>query len=152
MSEHIKLICQNRKAHHDYHIQETLEAGLVLTGPEVKSLRLGRANLKDSYAKPKGGEFFLYGVHISPYENSPLKEQNPTRVKKLLLHKREIERWTGKIQEKGLTVVPLKLYFSEGKAKVELALVKGKKLFDKRETIKKKDQKRELDRQIREKK
>ena len=152
MAEHIKIISQNRKAYHDYQIQETLEAGLVLTGPEVKSLRLGRANLKDSYAKPKGGEVFLHEVHISPYENSPLPEQNPTRTRKLLLHKQEIRRMISKIQEKGLTVVPLKLYFQGGKAKVELGLAKGKKLYDKRESIKKKDLKREAERQIRGKK
>jgi SsrA-binding protein len=149
MAEHIKIICQNRKAHHDYQIQETVEAGLVLTGPEVKSLRLGRANLKDSYARSKGGEVFLYDVHISPYENSPLHEQDPTRTRKLLLHKQEIRRMTSKIKEKGLTVIPLKLYFLDGKAKVELALAKGKKLYDKREAIKKKDMKRDADRQER---
>lgn len=152
MAEHIKIICQNRKAHHDYQIQETIEAGLVLSGPEVKSLRLGRANLKDSYARSKGGEVFLYDVHISPYENSPLHEQDPTRTRKLLLHKQEIRRMTSKIKEKGLTVIPLKLYFLDGKAKVELALAKGKKLYDKREAIKKKDMKREADRQVRGKK
>ncbi|MBI5603621.1 MAG: SsrA-binding protein SmpB [Deltaproteobacteria bacterium] len=149
MSEHIKIICQNRKAHHDYQIQETIEAGLILTGPEVKSLRLGRANLKDSYARTKAGEVFLYEVHISPYENSPLNEQDPTRTRKLLLHKQEIKRLTGKIQEKGFTLVPLRIYFRKGKAKVELALAKGKKLYDKRETIRKRDMKREADRQIR---
>lgn len=152
MSEHIKIICQNRKAHHDYQIQETIEAGLILTGPEVKSLRLGRANLKDSYARTKAGEVFLYEVHISPYENSPLNEQNPTRTRKLLLHKQEIKRLTGKIQEKGFTLVPLRIYFRKGKAKVELALAKGKKLYDKREAIRKRDMKREADRQIRGKK
>ena len=152
MAEHIKIICQNRKAHHDYQIQETIEAGLVLSGPEVKSLRLGRANLKDSYAKPKGGEVFLYEVHISPYENSPLHEQDPTRTRKLLLHKQEIRRLTGKIQEKGFTLVPLRIYFRSGKAKVELALAKGKKLYDKREAIREKDMKREAERQIRGKK
>src|SRR4030042_5251059 len=152
MSDHIKIISQNRKAHHDYQIQETMEAGLILTGPEVKSLRLGRANLKDSYARPKGGEVFLYEVHISPYENSPLNEQDPTRTRKLLLHKQEIRRLTAKIREKGLTLVPLRLYFLGGKAKVELALAKGKKLYDKREAIQKKDMKRETDRQERGKK
>jgi SsrA-binding protein len=151
-SEHIKIICQNRKAHHDYQIEETIEAGLMLTGPEVKSLRLGRANLKDSYAKPKEGEVFLYEVHISPYENSPLAEQNPTRTRKLLLHKQEIRRLTAKIKEKGFTLVPLRIYFRSGKIKVELALAKGKKLYDKREAIRKKDMKREADRQFRGKK
>ncbi len=152
MAEHLKIIAQNRKAHHDYQIQETVEAGLVLTGPEVKSLRLGQANLKDSYARLKEGEVFLYEVHISPYENSPLQEQDPTRVRKLLLHKQEIRRLKNKIQEKGFTIVPLRLYFLGGKAKVELALAKGKKLYDKREAIKKKDMKREADRQERGKK
>ncbi len=152
MTEHVKLVCQNRKARHDYEIQETIEAGLILTGPEVKSLRLGRANLKDSYARPKSGEVFLHEVHISPYENSPLHEQDPTRIRKLLLHKQEIRRLTGKIQEKGLTLVPLRIYFKEGKAKIELALAKGKKLYDKREAIRKRDMKREADRQIRGKK
>ncbi len=152
MSEHIKLICQNRKARHDYQIVETIEAGLMLTGPEVKSLRLGRANLKDGYAKPREGEVFLYEVHISPYENSPLTEQDPTRTRKLLLHKQEIRRLAGKIREKGFTLVPLRIYFRSGKIKVELALAKGKKLYDKREAIRKKDMKREADRQFRGKK
>jgi SsrA-binding protein len=152
MSDHTKIISQNRKARHDYEILETLEAGVVLNGPEVKSLRLGRANLKDGYARPKGGEVFLHEVHISPYENSPLHEQDPTRVRKLLLHKQEIKKLTGKIVEKGLTLVPLKLYFRKGKVKVELALVKGKKLYDKRESIRKRDLDRETERQIRGKK
>jgi SsrA-binding protein len=152
MAEHIKLVCQNRKARHDYEIQETVEAGLMLTGPEVKSLRLGQANLKDSYARPKLGEVFLHEVHISPYENSPLQDQDPTRTRKLLLHKQEIRRLTAKIQEKGFTLVPLRIYFRDGKAKVELALAKGKKLYDKREAIRKKDMKRDADRQIRGKK
>ncbi len=152
MAEHIKLVCQNRKARHDYEIQETVEAGLMLTGSEVKSLRLGRANLKDSYARPKLGEVFLHEVHISPYENSPLQDQDPTRTRKLLLHKQEIRRLTAKIQEKGFTLVPLRIYFRDGKAKVELALAKGKKLYDKREAIRKKDMKRDADRQIRGKK
>jgi SsrA-binding protein len=152
MSDHTKIISQNRKARHDYEILETLEAGVVLNGPEVKSLRLGRANLKDGYARPKGGEVFLHEVHISPYENSPLQEQDPTRIRKLLLHKQEIRKLTGKIVEKGLTLVPLKLYFRKGKIKVELALVKGKKLYDKRESIRKRDLNRETERQIRDKK
>jgi SsrA-binding protein len=152
MSEHVKLISQNRKARHDYEIQETFEAGIVLSGPEVKSLRLGRANLKDGYARPQGGEIFLHEVHISPYENSPLVEQDPTRTRKLLLHRQEIKKLTGKIAERGLTLVPLRIYFREGKVKVELALAKGKKLYDKRESIRKKDSEREAERQIRGKK
>lgn len=152
MAESIKIICQNRKARHDYHIEEVFETGIVLTGPEVKSLRLGRANLKDSYAQPKGGEIHLFQSHISPYENAPLQEQNPTRIRKLLLHRREIQRLTGKVQEKGLTLVPLKLYFKKGRVKLELALVKGKKLYDKRETIRRRDEERDMQRSIREKK
>jgi SsrA-binding protein len=152
MSEHVKLISQNRKARHEYEIQETFEAGLVLTGPEVKSLRLGRANLKDGYARAQGGEFFLHEVHISPYENSPLVEQDPTRRRKLLLHRQEIKKLTGKIIEKGLTLVPLRIYFRKGKVKVELALAKGKKLYDKRESIRKRDIEREAERQNRGKK
>jgi SsrA-binding protein len=152
MSEHVKLISQNRKARHDYEVQETLEAGIVLTGPEVKSLRLGRANLKDGYARSQGGEIFLHEIHISPYENSPLVEQDPTRPRKLLLHRQEIKKLTGKIVEKGLTLVPLRIYFRKGKVKVELALAKGKKLYDKRESIRKRDIERETERQIRGKK
>jgi SsrA-binding protein len=150
-SDRIKLVSQNRKARHDYHIQETIEAGLVLTGPEVKSLRLGRANLKDSYAQPKSGELFLHQVHISPYENSPLGDQDPTRTRKLLLHQHEIRRLAAKIQEKGLTLIPLRLYFRGGKAKIELALAKGKKSYDKRETIRKRDLEREAEQSIRQK-
>lgn len=152
MAENIKIICTNRKARHDYQVEEVIETGIVLTGPEVKSLRLGRANLKDSYAQVKGGEIFLLQTHISPYENSPLAEQQPTRMRKLLLHGREIKRLMGKVQEKGLTLVPLKLYFHKGKVKVELALVKGKKQYDKRETIRKRDEERDMQRAIREKK
>jgi SsrA-binding protein len=152
MGENIKIISSNRKARHDYHVEEVLETGIVLTGPEVKSLRLGRANLKDSYAQVKGGEIFLLQTHISPYENSPLTEQQPTRARKLLLHRQEIKRLMGKVQEKGLTLVPLKLYFRGGKVKVELALVKGKKQYDKRETIRRRDEERDMQRSIREKK
>lgn len=151
-SDRIKLVSQNRKARHDYHIQETVEAGLVLTGPEVKSLRLGRANLKDSYAQPKSGELFLHQVHISPYENSPLGDQDPTRTRKLLLHQHEIRRLVSKIKEKGLTLIPLRLYFRGGKAKIELALAKGKKSYDKRETIRKRDLDREAEQDLRQKK
>jgi SsrA-binding protein len=152
MAENIKIVCTNRKARHDYHVEEVIETGIVLTGPEVKSLRLGRANLKDSYAQAKGGEIFLLQTHISPYENAPPAEQQPTRMRKLLLHGREIKRLLGKVQEKGLTLVPLKLYFRNGRVKVELALVKGKKQYDKRETIRKRDEERDLQRAIREKK
>lgn len=144
--EGIKVVCQNRKAHHDFEIVETVEAGMVLEGTEVKSLREGRANLKDSYAKIKRGEAFLYGMHISPYPHAAYNNHDPERVRKLLLHKREILRLGSKTKEKGYSLVPLKVYFRKGKAKVELALAKGKKAYDKRETIKRKEETRQLER------
>ncbi|SHE28733.1 SsrA-binding protein [Desulfacinum infernum DSM 9756] len=142
----IKIVCQNKKARHDFEIVETVEAGMVLQGTEVKSLREGRANLKDSYAKIKGEEIWLYDVHISPYPHASYNNHEPERTRKLLLHKREIRRLMGKTHEKGLTLVPLKIYFRKGKAKVELALARGKKAYDKRERIKKKEEAREMDR------
>lgn len=142
----IKIVCQNKKARHDFEIVETVEAGMVLQGTEVKSLREGRANLKDSYAKIKGEEIWLYDVHISPYPHASYNNHEPERTRKLLLHKREIRRLMGKTQEKGLTLVPLKIYFRKGKAKVELALARGKKAYDKRERIKQKEEAREMDR------
>jgi SsrA-binding protein len=145
---HIKIVCQNKKARHDYHIMEVIEAGMVLVGTEVKSLREGRANLKDSYARIRNGELYLVQAHISPYSHAHYDNHDPERVRKLLVHKRELKRLTGKTQEKGLTLVPLKIYFKEGKAKVELALASGKKSYDKRETLKRKDQKREMERAI----
>jgi SsrA-binding protein len=145
---HIKIVCQNKKARHDYHIIEVIEAGMVLVGTEVKSLREGRANLKDSYARIRNGELYLVQAHISPYSHAHYDNHDPERVRKLLVHKRELKRLTGKTQEKGLTLVPLKIYFKEGKAKVELALASGKKSYDKRETLKRKDQKREMERAI----
>jgi len=145
---HIKIVCQNKKARHDYHILEVIEAGMVLVGTEVKSLREGRANLKDSYARIKNGELFLVQAHISPYSHTAHGNHDPERVRKLLVHNRELKRLTGKTQEKGLTLVPLKVYFKNGKAKVELALASGKKSYDKRETLKRKDQKREMERAI----
>ncbi|SMC27823.1 SsrA-binding protein [Desulfacinum hydrothermale DSM 13146] len=142
----IKIVCQNKKARHDFEIVETVEAGLVLQGTEVKSLREGRANLKDSYAKIRGGEVWLYDVHISPYPHASYNNHEPERTRKLLLHRREIRRLLGKTQEKGLTLVPLKIYFKRGKAKVELALARGKKAYDKRQRIKEKEEAREMDR------
>ncbi len=142
----IKLIAENRKARHDYTIVDQYEAGLVLTGTEVQSLRLGKANLKDSYAKVKDGEVWLYQMHISPYPFAYYNNHEPLRVRKLLLHKREILRLYAKANEQGHTLVPLKLYFKAGKAKITLALAKGKREFDKRETIRERDQRRELDR------
>ncbi len=142
----IRLVCHNKKAYHDFEILETFEAGMVLQGTEVKSLREGRANLKDSYAKIKRGEVFLHGLHISPYHHASYNNHEPERVRKLLLHRREIKRLTGKTVERGLTLVPLKIYFSRGLAKVELALARGKKAYDKRESLKRKQEARDLER------
>lgn len=139
-----KTICQNRKARHNYHILETYEAGMVLKGTEVKSLRAGRANLKDSYARVQDGELWLENMHISPYEQGNRFNHDPTRARKLLMHKGEIMRLWGKTREKGLALVPLRVYFKNGRAKVELALAKGKKLHDKREEIAKRDAEREI--------
>lgn len=143
----IRIVCQNKKAYHDYEIVETLEAGIMLLGTEVKSLRDGRANLKDSYAKVKKSEVYLVGLHISPYSHaSPASNHDPERVRKLLLHRQEIKRLLGKTQERGFSLIPLKIYFKQGKVKVELALARGKKLYDKRESIKRKEETRELER------
>lgn len=141
----IEIVTQNRKAFHDYFIEETIEAGIVLTGTEVKSLRAGKANLKDSYARIKDGEIFLLNTHISPYAKADgFNQPSPERTRKLLLHKKEIVRLLGKTKEKGYTLIPTKIYFKDGKAKVELGLAKGKTSYDKRETIKEKDVKREM--------
>ncbi len=144
MDHEIKIATQNRKARHDYEILETWEAGLALQGTEVKSLRMGNANLKDSYARVQNGEIFLYNFHISPYEKESHFNHDPLRIRKLLLHRKEIRKLTGRVEEKGLTLVALKVYFKTGKAKVELALARGKKLYDKREDIAKRDMQREL--------
>lgn len=141
-----KLICQNKKARFHYTIEDSLEAGICLLGPEVKSLREGKANLGDSYATIKNGEVFLVDAHISPYSHGNRFNPDPLRTRKLLLHKREIKRLIGKVQEKGFTLIPLRLYFSNGKAKVELGLAKGKKLFDKREALKRKTMERDMER------
>jgi len=141
-----KLICQNKKAWHNYFIEDKYEAGIALLGTEVKSLREGKANLGDSYGKIKNGEIFLVDAHISPYTHGNRFNPNPLRTRKLLLHKREIRRLIGKVQEKGFTLIPLRLYFSNGKAKVELGLAKGKKLFDKREALKRKAVERDMGR------
>ena len=141
-----KLICQNKKAWHNYFIDDKYEAGISLLGTEVKSLREGKANLGDSYGTIKNGEIFLVDTHISPYSHGNRSNPDPLRTRKLLLHKREIRRLIGKVQEKGFTLIPLRLYFSDGKAKVELGLARGKKLFDKRETLKRKTMEREMER------
>jgi SsrA-binding protein len=137
-------VARNPKATHDYHILETWEAGLVLAGSEVKSLREGRANLSDSFGIVQSGEVFLINLHISPYEKASHFNHEPTRTRKLLLHRREIRRMIGAVERQGLTLVPLELYFRKGKAKVLLALARGKKLHDKRETARQRDAEREM--------
>ena len=144
--EGLQIVCQNKKAYHDYEILEKIEAGLVLLGTEVKSLRQGKANLKDSYAKIRQGEVHLYGCHISAYTHASYDNHEPERVRKLLLHSFEIKRLFGKSQEKGYALIPLKIYFSKGKAKVELGLARGKKQYDKRESLKRKEEAREMER------
>ncbi|MFC1895676.1 SsrA-binding protein SmpB [Thermodesulfobacteriota bacterium] len=141
-----KLIARNRKARHEYFIEDTIEAGMVLVGTEVKSLRLGRANLKDSHARFRHGEFFLYQLHIGPYPHASYENHDPLRPRKLLLHKQEIKRLTGKVRERGYTLVPLELYFKNGRAKVTIALAKGKRKYDKREAIRRKDENRDMER------
>ncbi len=144
-----KVIAQNKKARHDFFIEDTFEAGIVLTGTEVKSLRQGKVNLKDSFARVRDGEVFLINMHISPYEQGNRFNTDPTRTRKLLMHKREINRLIGQTKEQGYALVPLSLYFKHGFAKVELALAKGKKLYDKRETLKEKEAKRDVERAFR---
>ena len=148
MSEqkHIKIIAENRKARHDYHIDEEFEAGMVLKGTEVKSLRLGQANLKDSYARIKNGEVFVHQMHINPYPFAYYDNHDPLRPRKLLLHKREIKRLYGKVNEKGLTLIPLKMYFINGKAKISVALARGKRKYDKRDAIRRREEQREMER------
>ena len=141
-----KLICQNRKARYHYSIEDTFEAGISLLGTEVKSLRQGKSNIGDGYGKIKNGELFLVDAHISPYPHGNRFNHDPLRTRKLLLHRREIRRLIGKIQERGFTLIPLRLYFSNGKVKVELGLAKGKKLFDKRETLKRRAMERDMER------
>jgi len=145
-NEHIKIVCQNRKARHDYFIEDTVEAGLVLLGPEVKALRQGRGNLTDSYVVFSKNEAWLYGAHISTYSHATDLARNvdPLRPRKLLLHRKEILKLGGKAVEKGYTLVPLQIYFKKGKAKVEIGLAKGKKLYDKRQSIKERDVQRDL--------
>ncbi len=146
--DHIKIIAVNRKARYDYFIEDEYEAGLVLKGTEVKSLRLGKANLKDSYARIKDGEIFVYQMHIGPYPFAYYNNHDPLRPRKLLLHKQEIKRLYSKVNEKGHSLIPLKLFFKKGKAKLTLAVAKGKRRYDKREAIKRRDEKRDLDREL----
>jgi SsrA-binding protein len=144
-----KIVAQNRKARHEFHIEEVFEAGLVLTGTEVKSLRLGKGSIVEAYVQAAGGELWLTGCHIPPYEQGNIHNVDPVRRRKLLLHKREIEKLAGAVSRKGYTIVPLQIYFKNGRAKIEIGLAKGKKLYDKRQDIKERDQKRDIDRAIR---
>ena len=146
----MKIITENRKARHDYTIEESFEAGIELKGTEVKSMRAGKANLKDSFAIIENGELYLYGMHISPYEQGNIFNVDPLRPRRLLMHKKEILRLLGKTREQGLTLVPLKAYFKKDKIKIELALAKGKKLYDKRQAAAEKDAKRQMDRAMKE--
>ena len=146
--ESMKLVANNKKAYHDYFVDEKLEAGLVLHGTEVKSLRLGKCSIKEAFIRIENGEVWVYGMHISPYEMGNIFNKDPLRPKKLLLHKYEINKLLGKIKEKGVTLVPLQVYFKEGKVKVEIGLARGKKLYDKRADIAKKDMKREAEKEF----
>jgi len=144
-----KVIARNRRARHDYHIEDVIEAGLVLTGTEVKSLRAGRASLTDGFGEISGGEAWLHGVHIPPYDMGNWTNHEPRRTRKLLLHRKEIDRLQRSTAERGLTLVPLSLYFHDGKAKVELAVARGKRTYDKRHDLARRDAAREVDRALR---
>lgn len=146
-----KVVAQNKKANHDYFIEETYEAGIVLQGTEIKSIRAGKCNLKDSYARIHNGEMFLYSMHVSPYEQGNRYNHDPLRTRKLLLHKKQINTLIGETKEEGYALVPLKVYLKNGFAKVLIGLAKGKKKYDKREDLKKKEAKREIERAFREK-
>lgn len=146
----VKYIAENRKARHDYFIHETYEAGIALTGTEVKSLRQGKANLKDSFCRIEHGELLLMGMHISPYEQGNRFNHDPLRTRRLLMHKYEILKLFGKTKEKGYTLIPLNLYFKKGKVKVTVALVSGKKLYDKRQALAEKEAKRDIERRMKE--
>jgi SsrA-binding protein len=150
MPENVKVVATNRKAYHDYHVEETHEAGIKLTGTEIKSVRAGSVNLRDSYAQVRNGELWMMNVHIAPYEPASRQNAEPYRDRKLLLHRSEIMRLMGRVQEKGLTIIPLRIYMKKNRAKVEIALVRGKKLYDKRETIAKRDSAREIERAVKE--
>ncbi len=143
-----KLVCNNKKAYHDYFVEEKFEAGIALAGTEVKSLRLGKCSIKESFIRITSGEVFVYGMHISPYEMGNIFNKDPLRPKKLLLHKSEILKLTQQTTEKGYTLIPLEVYFKDGRAKLEFGLCKGKKLYDKREDIAKKDERRANEREF----
>ena len=146
----IKIIANNKKAYHDYFVDERLEAGIELFGTEVKSMRLGHCSVKEAFIKDKGGELFIYGMHVNPYEKGNIFNKDPLRVRKLLLHKKEIARLIGKSAEKGYALIPLMVYFKGSRVKVEIGLCRGKKLYDQREDMQKKTQKRELERSFKE--
>ena len=146
--DNFKLIANNKKAYHDFFIDETYECGIALHGTEVKSMRMGKCSIKEAFVRIEDGEVFVYGMHVSPYEKGNIFNKDPLRVKKLLLHKYEINKLLGKIKEKGYTLVPLQVYFKDGKVKVEIGLARGKKLYDKREAIAKKDQRREAEKEF----
>ena len=145
-NQHIKIISTNRKAKHNYFIDQEFEAGMVLKGTEVKSLRIGKVNLKDSYARPKNGELFIYQLHIGEYPFAKYGNHAPQRPRKLLMHKREINKLIVKTNEKGFSIIPLNMYFRNGKAKITIGLARGKRKYDKRETMRRKDEQREMDR------
>ena len=147
----IKVVSTNRKARHDFHIEDSFEVGIVLTGTEVKSIRNSKVNLKDSYAKVEGGELFLYNMHVSQYDPGNRFNHDPVRTRKLLMHKAEIGRLVGKVKEKGYALIPLKIYLRQGLVKVELGLARGKKKYDKRRDIAERDRKREMERAMKEK-
>lgn len=146
--EPMKLVANNKKAYHDYFVDEKIEAGLVLHGTEVKSLRMGKCSIKEAFIRIENGEMYVYGMHISPYEKGNIFNKDPLRIRKLLLHKSEINKLSGKIKEKGVAIVPLQVYFKDGRAKMEIGLCRGKKLYDKRDDIAKKDQKREAEKEF----
>ena len=146
--ETMKLVANNKKAYHDFFIDDKYEAGIELHGTEVKSLRMGKCSIKEGFVRIENGEAFIYGMNISPYEKGNIFNKDPLRIKKLLLHKEEIRKLDGKMSEKGYTIVPLQVYFKDGKAKVEIGLARGKKLYDKREDIAKKDLRRETEREF----
>ena len=148
MAKDSRVITINRKAYHDYHIQEMVEAGIVLKGSEIKSIREGKVNLCDAYAKPENGELWLYNSHIASYDAASYNTHEPTRPRKLLLHKKEIDSLAGKVTQRGLTLVPLKLYIKHGVAKIELGVAKGKKIYDKREAIARREVGREIERAL----
>ena len=143
-----KIVANNKKAYHDYFIDETYETGIALHGTEVKSIRMGKCSIKESFIRIENGEVFVYGMHVSPYEKGNIFNKDPLRVKKLLMHRSEINKLMGKIKEKGYTLVPLQVYFKKGRVKVEIGLARGKKLYDKRADIAKKDQKREAEKEF----